>query len=306
MGGGSSVGWPTGASSKDLASRAVSDVERSEYESEIAGYFQDLLADFNNRDKDAINRHLETIGSAIGKEFNLIDLLFGGSIKKNTYVDGISDVDILAVIDRADLVDKSPSEIIDYFASILRERLPHTEIKKGTMSVTIRFSDGFEIQVLPSSRTQNGFRIASSDGTRWSGVIDPQKFADKLTSINKANQNKVVPVTKLYKAINNSLPEDVKLRGYHIESLAIEAFENYIGPNTWKDMVIHLTEYASKAVLEPIKDSTGQSVHVDDELGPSGSSERLRASASINRILTRMKVADKETSIDRWMELMGE
>lgn len=71
-------------------------------------------------------------------------------------------------------------------------------------------------------------------------------------------------------------------------------------------MLIHLTEYASKAVLEPIKDSTGQSVHVDDELKSANSPERLRANASINRILNRMKVADKETSIDRWMELIGE
>ena len=71
-------------------------------------------------------------------------------------------------------------------------------------------------------------------------------------------------------------------------------------------MLMHLTEFSSMAVLNPIEDSTGQSVHVDDYLGEPNSIERQKASAALKRISSRMKVADNESSIEKWKDLMGE
>ena len=173
-------------------------------------------------------------------------------------------------------------------------------------TVPIRFSDGHEIQILPAIKTATGIRIASVKDDRWSKVIKPEKFAEKLVYINKKNNGGVVPIIKLYKAINAQLPTDVQLSGYHIESLSIEAFENYEGPKTRKSMLMHLTNFSSSAVLDPIKDSTGQSINVDDYLGDPNSIERIKASAAIKRIYARMIVADTGASIDKWKDLMGE
>lgn len=309
MGGGSSrITWPKDTKPKDLMTGAVSESERISYEAEINAFLQTLLADFNDRDIDAIRIHLETILEALKKEeiVTIISLLYGGSISKHTYVDGLSDVDVLAVLDKSELEGKTPDEILDYFRTRLQERLPLTEIVKGKLAITVRFQDGHEIQILPALRTTTGIRIAHEDGDRWSNVIKPHKFAEKLTSVNAQNNQGVVPVIKLYKALNSQLPKDVKLSGYHIESLAIEAFKNYEGPKTRKAMIMHFTEYASTAVLKPIKDSTGQSVHVDDYLGEPTSLERQKVSAAIKRISSRMKVADNESSLEKWKDLMGE
>jgi len=306
-GGGSTIGWPGRTSPDKILRKASSEEQRTSYEAELHVYLQDLLVDFNSRNTDQVNQHLETIKDALSKEIiGSIDLLYGGSIKKHTYVDGLSDIDILAIIDESTLVDKPPSSILQYFADRLQERLPNTDIKIGTLAVTVKFSDGHEIQVLPAITTKAGIRIASDDGINWSNVIKPEKFAKKLTSVNKSNISRVVPIIKLYKAINAQLPKDVRLSGYHIESLAINAFKNYKGTTSRKAMLLHLSQYASEAILEPIKDSTGQSIHVDDKLGGPRSFDRKKTSASIKRVVARMKLADSEASLQRWKELLGE
>ena len=306
-GGGGGDIWPRDVGPDELLRKAISEEQRTSYQAKLNSYFQDLLSDFNNRDVDKINTHLETIKSALIKEnIGSINLVYGGSIKKHTYVDGLSDVDILALIDNTALIGASPRQVLEYFAERLRERLPNTEIRIGALAVTVRFSDGHEIQVLPAVSTKTGIRISNADGTDWSAVIRPDKFARKLTSVNQSNSGKVVPIIKLYKAINAQLPKDERLSGYHIESLAINAFQNYKGNLSYKDMLLHLAEYTSKAVLNPIADKTGQSIHVDDYLGEAGSYERRKVGAAHGRIAARMRLADAEASLERWKELVGE
>jgi hypothetical protein len=306
-GGGGGGGGSTGPSADDLARRATSEAERGTYDAETNAYLQDLLADYNNRDQEKIQQHLATMEDALSKEnIGSCTLFFGGSIKKHTYIDGLSDVDVLAEISETELADKSPSEVLLYFAQRLRERLPNTEIKVGRLAVTVTFSDGHEIQILPAIKKPSGVRLSTSKGDKWSNVIRPEKFAEKLTSVNKANNNGVVPVIKLFKAINATLPEDSQLSGYHIESIAINAFRNYQGGTSRKEMLMHLTLEASEAVLEPIEDKTGQSIHVDDKLGPSRSLERQRANMQFKRFYNKMQLADSRTSVRGWKELFGD
>ena len=161
-GGGGGVSWPRDTSPDDIL-RAASTVEqRASYEADLHVYLQDLLVDFNDRDIDQVNIHLDTIENALNKEqIGSISLSYGGSIKKHTYVDGLSDIDILATIDKTTLANEPPRRVLEYFADRLHERLPDTDIKIGTLAVTVRFSDGHEIQVLPAIKTKTGIRIAS-------------------------------------------------------------------------------------------------------------------------------------------------
>ena len=306
MGSSGGIVWPKRSEDLEkLVKDAISDEQRSRYDTDLNSYLQTVLADINSRDPDIVNTHLETIKDALSKEDEeSITLLFGGSMKKHTYVDGLSDVDMLAIINKSALEGESPQRVIDYFAERMRERLPKTTIETGDLAVTLKFSDGTEIQVLPALATKTGIRIA--DEKEWSNVIKPEKFAQKLTSVNQENGGRVVPIIKLHKVINSQLPENARLKGYHIESLAINAFEDYKGPRSHKDMLLHFAEYASDSVLRPIEDSTGQSIHVDDKLGPANSPKRQMASVSIKRIVTRMKSADSEAQVDRWKQLMGD
>lgn len=68
-----------------------------------------------------------------------------------------------------------------------------------------------------------------------------------------------------------------KTSGYHIESLAVEAFRDYSGRHDLKSLVLHLCSYAAENVRQPIRDSTRQSRYVDEYLGDPGSQQRQRA-----------------------------
>jgi Nucleotidyltransferase domain len=258
------------------------------------------------RDAETTNRHLQRIKQALEKDIEgSIELGLGGSIKKHTYVDGLSDVDVLVTLNRSELAEMSPEEAQTYIATRLKESLPGTDVTVGKLAVTVNFSDGTSIQLLPSISTATGVRIANEEGTEWSNVAKPHLFAKKLTDVNQRNAGKVVPVVKLFKAINSTRPKEERLHSYHIEALAANAFSDYNGPYTHKEMLEHLTDYSTKAVLRHTEDETGQSRNVDEYLGSESSQERQRVSQSLDRLSKRMKAADDEASVEEWEDILN-
>jgi predicted nucleotidyltransferase len=305
VGGGSWYSWPKHIDIAKVLRETQSDETKTEYDGEVNRYLQSLLTNYNNRKTDEIQQHLKTIKDAFDKNIEgSVELVFGGSISKHTYVNGLSDIDMLVRINDTSLANASPDEVKAYFAERLQKRLPNTEIEIGKLAVTVRFSStGHEIQLLPALETKTGLRIVDPNGKGWSKVIKPEKFAKKLTNVNQLCNHKVVPVIKLFKGLNDSLPENVRLSGYHIESLAIEAFEGYTGRKTYKDMLQHFCRQATKLVLSPIVDSTGQSVHVDEYLGEPNSLRRRQCSAALERLSNRLSRADAHMNVERWKEM---
>jgi hypothetical protein len=146
---------------------------------------------------------------------------------------------------------------------------------------------------VPSSRT---------DG--WS-KIDPIAFQRALTDRNEQCGGKLVPTIKLAKAINGELPETQRLSGYHMESVGIAAFREYDGEMTTRAMLPVFFDRAKELVLSPIKDRSGQSIHVDEYLGPENSEARQIASHVLGRIARRMKNATASASTAQWQALFG-
>lgn len=309
--GGSGGGFFNAGSSKkprDIIEQIKREQEQSkarEFENNVNQLFNDTLKSANDRDVEAINTHLDTMIQALNKEIEgNVQTLFGGSVSKHTYVDGLSDVDVLVVLNNSELSDKSPSEINEYFAERLQQRLPQTEIDPGKLAITVKFSDGVDIQLLPSIKTETGIKIAQANGDSWSKVVKPSKFAEKLVSVNQTCNGKVVPVIKLVKSIVSELPEKRKMSGYHIESMAVSIFSNYNGEKISKSMLKHFFEKAVSRVLSPIKDKTGQTVNTDSYLGAKDSVERKAVSDSLGTILRKIESAERSKNINQWKEIL--
>jgi hypothetical protein len=107
-------------------------------------------------------------------------------------------------------------------------------------------------------RQDNKLAISSASGQQWSR-ISPEAFFKKLSEVNARQGSKVVPCIKMVKGVIDGFPESHKLRGYHVESLAIEAFKGYQGPQNTKAMIEHFFNFASERVLQPIQ--IGQDNH---------------------------------------------
>ena len=156
-------------------------------------------------------------------------------MQRGTNVTGLSDVDVLLIVNQSLMVNQPPASVIQQVQRTLSARLPNNHVRAGNLAVTVGYSDGIEIQVLPAIRTSSGgVRIAEPGSTGWGSVVHPENFAGRLAEVNNANNGRVVQVIKLAKAMANcyiSRPNR-KLSGYHLESLAVSAFRNYRGPRT--------------------------------------------------------------------------
>lgn len=276
------------------------------FQTDLAGLISDELAAYNNRDTALVQERLDALKKQLGNELETsFDSLFGGSVAKKTYVDGLSDIDSLLVINDSVLSSKNPSQILDKLVSILSGHVSDAiSISRGRMAITVKYADGMEIQLLPAHRMATGLKVPSSRTEGWSH-INPQGFQEALTNANRECGGKLVPVIKLAKAVNATLPESLRLSGYHMESLGIAAFDRYAGAKVATEMLPAYFEKASQLVLSPIRDRTGQSVHVDEYLGDAQSTERQARSHVLGRIARRMKNATAAESLGQWSAILG-
>jgi len=292
--------------------KAREELRASRSETEVAAYevrcndsLLGMLGQYNNRDAGAVDRRLNEITEALNDELDgTVALRFGGSVAKHTFIDGLSDVDLLVLLDSCELADGPPSDAKTYLADRLRALVGDAEVAVGALAVTARFPD-VEVQLLPAVSCRGGVQIADPKDDRWS-EIRPREFTRVLTRVNEQRGGKVVPVIKLAKGIIASLPESRQITGYHTESLAVNIFRDYRGPLNHKAMLRHFFAEAAERVKAPIRDRTGQSVHVDDYLGRENSLERRILSDAFARIVRRMNNADAATSVEQWLSLFGE
>jgi SMODS domain-containing protein len=258
------------------------------------------------RDTELVRERLDQAKKVLEDETEeSFDSLFGGSVAKHTYVDGLSDIDTLLVINGSKFADQNPADILDRIQTILRERLPEdVAVDHGRMAVSVKYPDGMILQLLPAIRIEGGLKVPASQSEGWSD-IDPNGFREALTQHNEQCGGKLVPTIKLAKAVIASMPEPYRLTGYHVESIAIAAFKGYDGRKTTESMLPLLFERAKDLVLAQIRDSTGQSVHVDEYLGPENSDLRQNISHLLGGIAKRMRNASSGKSRAQWESIFS-
>ncbi len=264
-------------------------------------YCEALLAQYARRNTQTVTQRLENLCGFLRQKGDVVQTMFGGSVRKGTYVTGLSDVDALLIVNQSSLVNQPPARAIEYVRETIQDRLRQNTVSAGNLAVTVSYSDGTEIQILPALRTNTGgVRIANPGSNQWSNVARPDDFARNLAKVNTARDGRVVPVIKLAKAMADcfiSRPSR-KISGYHMESLAIDAFKGYQGPLDPKNMLIHLLGHSMDAVKSPIKDSTGQSRYVDEYLGPADSGTRQRASTYFGQMRAEVKRCKTRTAFN--------
>jgi hypothetical protein len=303
-GGGSYTEW----SSDSLTREVREDKQKSvaEFDIRLAGYFAELLASYNSRDVDLVRKRIDDIKAAL-QDFleTSLDQIFGGSVAKHTYVDGLSDIDSLLIVNGSKFEDLTPATILGRMDDILRRSVgSEVAVEHGHMAVTLTYPDGMIIQLLPAIRTEGGLRVPAALDSGWS-EINPDEFRMALTRRNDQCGGKLVPTIKLAKAVIANMPEQYRLTGYHVESMAIAALKGFDGTKTTTAMLPYFFERASELVLSPVVDRTGQSVHVDGYLGEGNSPQRQYVGRWLRNIAKRMTNASAAQSPAQWQALFS-
>lgn len=303
-GGGSRYSGPSSSSLQQKLEK-IRQQEQARLEKNITSYLQELLAKYNNRNVEEIEKRLDKLQKLLGKETEVDKILLGGSVAKHTAIDGLSDVDALVILDKQDIVGKTPEKMLDTFYKTIYDKLTRANVKsirKGKLAVTVIYRDGTEIQLLPAVKTGDKISIASANGKNWNDT-KPIAFQKKLSGANKQLNLSLVPAIKLVKSIVSTLPKQKQLSGYHIEALAIDAVKGYKNVKTPKALVSYLLNHASERVLRPMQDSTGQARTVDAYLGKANSIERRNVAQTLQGICRRLNAA---TSVAEWRSILGD
>lgn len=265
-------------------------------------YCEALLVQYNRRNTESTTRHIESLCNTLRRQGHVVQAMFGGSVNRGTYVSGLSDVDVLLIVNQSSLATRQAADAIAHVKEAIAQALPHNPVRAGNLAVTVEYSDGTEIQVLPAiRRSSGGVRISNPGNSGWSNVVQPENFARKLVEVNNSNGARVVPTIKLAKAIADCFIRrpSRKITGYHMEALAIEAFKGYDGSLDSKSMLIHLFGNSITAVMTPILDSTGQSQQVDERLGVANSPARQRASTYFGQMRAAVRSCRSRQDLDK-------
>lgn len=315
MGGGGSGGYANGFSRSQITEEkveseienALNNTKKIEFEADVNNRLNDMLSSYNDKDTELVNERLNEIKELMSDYLeSSIDIRRAGSWKKHTYVDGISDVDCLFILNSSKFAAKSPQSLLYELQLLLQKQLgKNAEVDRGNLSLKITYRDGPDLQILPALESDKGVRIPSGDSDDWSKFIKPERFANKLTETNKKLNGSVIRVIKLAKGAMNEIGLKPNMKGYHIEALAVEIFQGYNGELTKKAMVEYFFLKAAEIVRKPIKEVSGQSQYVDDYLGDSGSTQRETVSSKLKGISDKMTKANKNFSADEWLGAIG-
>ena len=302
--GGGGGGFPA---SSDVIQRKIEEAREAEsqrLERDLDRLLQAFLAEVNDRDVDATRQRVDLVAKALKEVADVEALLFGGSVAKHTFVDGLSDVDALVILGRSETQGMSPQRVLDRMEAELSRVLGRGEVEsidRGTLAVTVRFRDGTELQLLPAVRSGTRLKIPDSSGAGWNAT-NPTTFQRELTRENNRLNRALVPTVKLMKSLVGDLPKQQQISGYHAEALCVDAAKNLSGSPPPRELLIHVLDHASSRVMKPIRDVTGQSRVVDEYLGPAGSSQRRLVSQALGGIKRRLEAA---TSISQWRAMFG-
>ena len=301
---GSSAGlFPKPRRLQQLIGEAQETSEAKKLDADVNALLEDILARANERSPDQTKTYLDQLREAVSDEIDIEQLLLAGSVAKNTYVDELSDVDALAILDRQDLQGKSPQEVLTEFHRLVRSGISAADvktIKKGKMAVTVTYRDGTEIQLLPALRSGSRVSVPRHDEAGWNET-QPKVFQRALSRANQKMNGALVPTIKLVKKVMATVPRKKQLTGYHCESLALDAVKDYDGPKTPKALLLHVLDKASQRVMRPIRDTTGQSRLADEYLGKVNSANRRLASDALAGLARRLGAA---TTVDQWQGMI--
>ena len=297
MGGSGSRYSPFGGHSQQSVVELSTNTTNEKFLStEISNFLQEELKQINAHDYDAIDRHKRTIEDKLKSEFDVEDLRFGGSHSTHTDVKGLSDIDMLADLGDSES-SKSSDQVIKDFASAIRERLPDTKVSSGVMAVTVEFSDGLKVQILPAFRYREGYQIPDPDGKGWISTY-PKHFAQELTSVNQKQSRQVVPAIKLIKSICDT--NNIELSSYYVSNLALKAFRGYTGPKTCQKMLQHFFNQAKTLCLQRTPDPSGQTKYVDGDLSKT---DRIRIAKTFAQMEAKVDEAMESTSLNKWKDI---
>ena len=232
----------------------------------------------------AINYVLDRINGDLNRApYAPFRIELAGSVEKNTFNEGISDIDLRAVTTNSALLDYSPKVAKRLIMKQIRSIDEVKNPRVGHQAVTL-IKGGHEYQIIPVIRHNGKTYIPSERGTYWK-TVDIEAFNHSLHSLNRKTNGHFCEAVRFVKILSDRyVPKRNQLSGYHIESIAMEAIGNCSPTMGRTDMVEKILRYIPSRVKSYSWDITRETKAIDHDLGSNYSAERKDAAKRYHRL----------------------
>lgn len=155
------------------------------------------------------------------------EVFLNGSYVRDTMIRPLDDIDVFAVIDKADYTDDdedpNPQSILTKFRNYLNGLSDYKDkVSQDRPCVTISL-DKIHIDVLPALRKYGVLYIPNESLDGWI-ITDPKLHTANLDTVNGNRDGKVKDVVKGVKSWKKQ--NNLKIPSFHIEEVAISIFSN--------------------------------------------------------------------------------
>jgi predicted nucleotidyltransferase len=198
----------------------------------ISSLFQSLLARIEPtaRDEEKFNSHKHTVSRRIEATFAISRVQLIGSYARGSAISGSSDVDLLAILRKEEIIwgnqRKLSNTVLNNMREQLQDRYNRTEVGRDGQAVVVSFDDGeYPVDVVPSAwvraepRLHNYPVFIIPDGAGDWIETSPEAHNRYIANEDEKSGGKLKYVAKLFKFWRACRTPNVPLNSFHVELL---------------------------------------------------------------------------------------
>ena len=170
-------------------------------------------------------QHIGSIQARLNTVFEISSVRVTGSFARSTSISGFSDIDLFAVF-RKDQFTRagsviSSARVLEHIRQDLMDRYPNTPLGKDGMAITISYSDGQIVDVVPAlfdSMFKNKYPVyLIPDGAGGWMKTSPSLYDAYIKQADAQSGSKLTYVAQLIKYWRNRRPHTAPISSFHIE-----------------------------------------------------------------------------------------
>ncbi|MES3030962.1 MAG: hypothetical protein V4697_00955 [Patescibacteria group bacterium] len=230
----------------------------------ISTSFSRLIEKIQPLDSEILSakQHVASIRTRLETVFAISDCHVTGSFRRETSIRGFSDIDLFPVFRKSNFVHggvlTSSTQALENIRQGLLARYPNTPLGRDVTAITIEFSDGQIVDVVPAlfhSLYQGKWPVFEiPDGEGWWMPTCPSLYDAYIAQANTQSGGKLRYVAQMMKFWRECRRPRVPLSSFHIEMiLAHEEVCKGVKPyaECIRDVLRSLTNRECRAIRDP-------------------------------------------------------
>ena len=241
--------------------------------------------------KDTAEARRKRLVGLLESDFRILDSFPAGSIPKGTALKAHADLDVIVVLHfGTHIKDKTPSQVLQAVRDVLGEY--KTGVRKNGQAVTLSYTSWPSVDIVPVARVDNDgggvayYYVPNMNTETWI-QSRPRLHAKTVAAKAETCGYRFLPLVRMLKQWNRAHSE--LMSSYHIEVLALSAFDSTIDDYPWA-----VYQFFERAVALAARSLPYAGAYADDYLD----------AATRRQVVQRLQVA-KDRARNAWYRTYG-